>query len=103
MDNDPTISDVLEAINNFATRVEGDIRDIKANQERIDSDVKYLKANMVTKSYLDDKLCDLHGEMGLALRKEDQKVDAVVNKLEEKQVFTSGEAKSISLMTPFST
>lgn len=103
-----TLTDVLDTLNDFATKTEGDIRDLKAGQARtderltrIEGDVGYLKSGMVTKSYLDDKLFDKESDSGTALRKEDQKIDAVVFKLEEKNIINKQEATAITTMSPF--
>lgn len=103
-----TINDLAEMISDFATRVEGDIRDIKNIQAEQGKDIAVMKADigglrtgMVTKSYLDDKLFDKESDSGMALRKEDQKVDAVVVKLTEKNVINKQEATVITAMSPF--
>lgn len=68
MNNDePTIQDVLEAINSFSAHIEGELIDIKTQ-------VAHIEANMVTKSYLDDKLFDRKGELVERMQYEDEKL-----------------------------
>lgn len=92
--NDPTIQDVLEAMADYAEQTEKQFKDIK-------TDITSIKSQMVTKSYLDDKLADLRGDLTLLIRKEDTKLKATVNILEEKRVFSKDDTKKIFSMEPF--
>ncbi len=91
---DPTIQDVLEAVADYAEQTEKQFKDIK-------TDITSIKAQMVTKSYLDDKLADLRGDLTLLIRKEDTKLKATVNILADKKVLSKDETKKIFSMEPF--
>ncbi len=56
---------------------------------------------MVTKSYLDDKLADLKGDLTVLMRKEDTKLKALVEILAEKKVLNEEDKKRIFTMEPF--
>lgn len=56
---------------------------------------------MVTKDYLDDKLYDLRGDLVVLMRKEDKKVQSLVELLHSKKVISEKEAKLILSMDLF--
>jgi len=60
-----------------------------------------IESNMVTKDYLDKKMADLRGDLVSLVRKEDNKVGAVVNLLNKKKVFEDEETDEIKRMEPF--
>lgn len=91
---DPTIQDVLEAVADYAEQTEKQFKDIK-------TDITSIKAQMVTKAYLDDKLADLRGDLTLIIRKEDTKLKATVNILADKKVLSRDDTKKIFSMEPF--
>lgn len=55
-----------------------------------------IRAEMVTKSYLDDKLADLEGSLHGKLRKEDTKVNRLIQILKDKAVLTEEEEKQLA-------
>ena len=65
------------------------------------SDVTRIKALMVTKDYLDEKLADLRGDLVVLTRKEDTKVKALINLLKNKKIITPGDAKQLFTLEPF--
>jgi hypothetical protein len=101
--------EILEAIGTFAEqvdlrfeRIEGDLSSLKKDVSSLKTDMSSMKTDMVsvksqmvTKSYLDDKLADLKGDMVSMLRKEDKKVNKLIDVLAEKAVLTPGEAKQV--------
>lgn len=52
-----------------------------------------IETTMVTKSYLDDKLADLEGNLISKLRKEDEKVNRLIEILQNKSVLNSEDTK----------
>lgn len=64
MDNRSNNQDVLEAINEFSSRVD----------ERFDK----IENTMVTKDFLEDKLADLRGDLVVLTRKEDRKLNSTL-------------------------
>ena len=116
MSNDePTIYEVLTAINDYATHTDQQLGEIKAEIGGIKTeiggikteiggiktDIKSMKTEMVTKSYLDDKLSDLRGDLTVLMRKEDTKLKALVDILTEKKVLSIEETHRIFSMEPF--
>ena len=61
---DTSKQDILDAIGLFAEQVD-------CRFDHIESEIVGIKAQMVTKSYLDDKLADLKGDMIAFVRRED--------------------------------
>jgi len=124
-----TLDDVLEAINSFADHTEErfynlsneivgikkdvgslkqDVGSLKQDVGSLKQDVGSLKlkvgsiqAQMVTKSYLDDKLADLRGDLISNDRKQDKKIDFLTRTLESKKVLTAKEADAIISLSPF--
>lgn len=94
MKNEGTINEVLEAVNTLSTNMDGRL-------SRLESDMKQVKATMVTKDYLDDKLADLRGDLVVLMRKEDKKVQSLIEVLCSKKVISTEEAKRILSMEPF--
>jgi archaellum component FlaC len=108
MNNEPTIGDVLSAINEFATSVENRFQGIEGKFESIDTKLdgidkrlNKVEALMVTKDYLDDKLADLRGDLVVLTRKEDAKLITLVGMLTEKNIISVEDAKKIMSMEPF--
>jgi len=67
---DTSKHEILEAIGLLADQVE----DIRTDVSSLKSDMTVVKATMVTKSYLDDKLGDFKGDMVRFVRTEDAKI-----------------------------
>lgn len=87
MEKETTNSEILEAINEFSTKVD----------ERFNK----IEAVMVTKDYLDEKLADLRGDLVVLIRKEDTKVKKLVDILLKRNIITESESKEIFTMEPF--
>lgn len=83
-----------EAIQLFATHVD-------KRFEKVEKDVTQIKATMVTKDYLDEKLGDLRGDMTVLVRKEDNKMKTLVEVLVEKEVLNEFDKKRIYSLEPF--
>jgi len=56
---------------------------------------------MVTKDYLDDKLADLRGDLNVLIRKEDTKLIALIEKLQEKKVLTDKDKSELLSLEPY--
>ena len=114
-DREPTIHDVLDAVNGFATSVEGRFNVIDQRFEQIDQrfeqidqrfeqiDQRFgrIESTMVTKDYLDEKIADLRGDLVVLIRKEDKKFSALIDVLKYRQVISNDEATKILSMEPF--
>ena len=98
---EPTIQDVLDAMAGYAESTEGRLKNIETEVGGIKKEVVSIKSQMVTKSYLDDKLADLRGDLTLLIRKEDTKLKSAVNILADKKVLSQDDTKKIFSMEPF--
>lgn len=87
MENETSKNEILEAINEFSSKVD----------ERFDK----IEATMVTKDYLDEKLADLRGDLVVLVRKEDTKVGKLIEVLKRRKVISEDETKEILSMEPF--
>ncbi len=92
--NNTTLVDVLEAVNNASTETDKHLKNIK-------DEITTIKSTMVTKAYLDDKLANLKGDLTILMRKEDTKLKALVEILEEKKVLNPEDKKRIFSLEPF--
>ncbi|HOZ36771.1 MAG TPA: hypothetical protein PLR18_02990 [bacterium] len=92
--------EILEIVtfikDNAVTHEEFDVR-----LDKVEVDMAAMKAEMVTKDYLDDKMADLRGDLVVLTRKEDGKVKELVKILESKKVLSKSEVKKILAMEPF--
>jgi hypothetical protein len=75
--------------------------EIKNRLEDVESDVGILKTTMVTKSYLDEKIADLRGDFVVNIKKEDEKVEKIVDKLENKKIFYPKDVEEIKSINIF--
>lgn len=111
-----TITDVLIAMNTFATHIEKELAQSRTEmkQLRIDTDgglvalrkdmeKEFVKMEwkLVTKDYLDEKLHDLKGDLILIARKEDKKMAVLVKILKKKKVLAESEAHLVLQLEPF--
>ena len=102
------IRDILDTMNAFANHTEKqfveirqEIGGIKQEIGGIKQEITQIKATMVTKAYLDDKLADMRGDLSMYDRQQDKKVDFLTQTLANKKVLTSKEANAIIAMSPF--
>jgi hypothetical protein len=107
-DTQPTTQDILEAIQDFSTHVDGQFEKVdkrfgQADNrfDGIEQRLAKVEATMVTKDYLDDKLGDLRGDLTILMRKEDTKMKALVAILHKRGVITEDDTKHILAMEPF--
>ena len=94
MPQEPTNTEILHAINDFADHVEKRFDGVESRLDKVES-------TMVTKDYLDDKLADLRGDLVVLMRKEDKKVMALIDILKERKLITDDDVKKIMAMEPF--
>lgn len=96
------IDDVLKSIKDFAeltpTKEETPTKEDFSNLEKR---LTKVESQMVTKVYLDKKIEELKGDSNSMLRKEDNKLKAVVNKLKQKKVFSTEDKKEVCSLEPF--
>lgn len=63
--------------------------------EEMQREIAGIKRDMVTKWYLDDKLADLEGSVIIRQRKEDKKVNLLIELLREKSILVDSEVKQL--------
>lgn len=88
------IGELHEAVGEFSNRVE-------TRFEKMESRMDSMESKMVTKDYLDEKLFDLRGDMTSIIRKEDKKVESLIEVLYKKKVISKDEKEQILSMEPF--
>ncbi len=96
MGNEPTIQDVLEAVNATSSAMEE--RFLSAKQDLEKSQNK-LKMDII--DAMDNKLVDLKGDLVILMRKEDKKVTALIGLLTERKIISMDDAKQLLGMEPF--
>lgn len=101
MNQEPTTKDIIEVINAFPTKMDGGIKKLDDRMDKLEKDVTTIKATMVDKDHLEDRLAKYHGDLVVLMRKEDIKVRALVELLREKQVLTDLDVKRLVTMEPF--
>lgn len=104
-----THDDILSAVNTSFTDVAVELHEIRQDISGMKGEIVDIKDAMVTKEefkqemvkvvtkeYLDDKLSDLKGDLVGLIRKEDRKVDTVVNILHDHKVLTGQDLEQIN-------
>ncbi|MFH0956149.1 MAG: hypothetical protein V1801_02990 [Candidatus Falkowbacteria bacterium] len=101
MEKEATHNEILDAINNFFSNVDGKINSVQSEIKEMKSDIGWIKSNMVTKDFLDDKLADLRGDLVVLMRKEDTKLLKLLDILKERKLISPEEATAVLSMEPF--
>ena len=108
MEKEASKNEILEAINEFSSKVDErfdkvDERFDKVDErfDKVEGEISSIKASMVTKDYLDEKMADLRGDLVVLMRKEDTKVSKLIEILKRRKVITEAEEKEILSMEPF--
>lgn len=103
MEQNQAISDILETvtfIKDHAVTHE-EFTELKQDVTELKQDMIMVKATMVTKDYLDDKLADLRGDLVVLMRKEDHKLQELVQMLHVKNILTQEEMRHLFKLEPF--
>jgi hypothetical protein len=101
---DAEIHDLAVVVNAFSTQVEQrfDIIETKmVTKDDLKREFDGFRMQMATKPYLDDKLADVRADSGRLLRKEDAKVNAVIDNLENKEIINEEESQALINLGPF--
>ncbi len=64
--------------------------------DKVENHLVNVEVQMVTKSYLDDKIGDLRGDLVVKLRKEDEKLNRLCEILKRKQVLDDADINQLS-------
>src|SRR3990167_8172935 len=75
--------------------MKGEISGMKGEISGMKGEIGQIKATMVTKDYLDDKLSDLRGDLVVMLRKGDAKLKVLAEMLHDKKVLNRADVKRI--------
>jgi hypothetical protein len=105
---DPTKNEILEAVAGVKENTEQILEAIGIFSNNMDSrlntvekELGEVKASMVTKDHLDEKLSDLRGDLSILIRKEDKKLAELVKILEQRKVLSPEDVKHILALEPF--
>lgn len=79
----------------------GEVMEFLQEHVATKEDIEELKAQMVTKDYLDEKLSDLRGDLVVSMRKEDRKVRRLIELLRDKKILGEPEVGELLSMEPF--
>ncbi|MFH0928385.1 MAG: hypothetical protein V1821_02830 [bacterium] len=116
INEEPKNSEILEAINSFASSVDerfekidqrfdhveneisgmkSEIVGMKSEISGVKSEIVGIKNQMVTKDFLTDKLGQLRGDLVALVRKEDQRVNGLIRIMEEDNVISKKVAQKM--------
>jgi hypothetical protein len=70
-------------------------------EKNLEPTLTTIQNQMVTKAYLDDKLADLSGDLVTKLKKEDEKVNRLLDILRMKNVLSDSDIKELSNLMVF--
>ncbi|MDA2922943.1 hypothetical protein MYX07_06800 [Patescibacteria group bacterium AH-259-L07] len=86
-------------INSLAVAVKHGFDDVDKRLDGMGKDIGTIKKTMVTKIHfnerLDEKMADLRGDIVVLLRKEDRKLEALIEKLKQKHIITDDDVKEL--------
>lgn len=86
---------IEQNVNPQFDEIRGDINEIRGDIKGMKSDIKEVKSSMATKGYLDDKFADLEGGVIARQKKQDQKVNTLVNILKERDLINEQDIKRL--------
>lgn len=90
-----------EYMDSFAKMVKGGFNSTDEQFVAVRQDITTIKATMVTKNYLDEKMADLRGDLVVLMRKEDTKLKKLIEKLRARNVLSDTDVQEIVRMEPF--
>lgn len=96
MDQQAAINEILEVVTFIK-----DNAVMKDDFLGLKKEVAGMKATMVTKDYLDEKLADLRGDLVVLARKEDTKLKSLIKLLKSKKVISDSDEQKLLNMEPF--
>ncbi|MFH1172960.1 MAG: hypothetical protein V1692_00335, partial [bacterium] len=86
---------VLGELRDDVDSLKSDVNGLRSDVDGLKDEVGKIRNEMVTKSYLDDKLADLEGGLVSKLRKEDGKVDHLIGLLKNKSILSVQETEQL--------
>lgn len=105
MANEPTIQDVLNAMQNFSTDILETIHDLSSHMDEQLKNIRVENRQLdaETRDFVDRRISDAVAEIVPVVRKIDAKDSALVTILEEQAVISPQKAESIAALSPFPT
>lgn len=79
------------------------IGSINTQIDGLHTQIGEIRSQMVTKSYLDDKLAELEGTVIVRQRKEDQKVNLLIDLLQRKSILAETDIRQLKEIQVFPT
>ena len=95
-----TVGGLTETVGSLVENVDY-IKDHAVTKEELAEELAPIKATMVTKEYLSEKLAEHSDEPIKFIKGTDDKVKTVVQKLKDKNIFSSNDQNDILRMKPF--
>ena len=92
---DQAEQNATEATHTLAQHMDESFAKVDERLTALDGRLKRVEPQAVTRSYLDEKLGVLKGDLVTSVKKSDQKVDRVVTVLEKRKVLTAIDIKEI--------
>lgn len=93
--------DLDEKIDEVLVAIKEGFDHVGEKMENLDTRLKRVESQMVTKEYLDDKLAELEGSTIVRQRKQDKKMNLMAELLKEKQVFNADDIKRLGEIQVF--
>ncbi|MFH1253729.1 MAG: hypothetical protein V1664_05395 [Candidatus Uhrbacteria bacterium] len=95
----------LNAVKTDLNEVRSDLDEVKADLNGVKTDLRGVRSTvntqMVTKDYLDQKISELRGDILTTIRKEDNKLGTLTNKLAQRKILPTSDIQEILSMEPF--
>ena len=88
---------------NITPAIDGLRQHVDARLDKVDARLGKVESQMVTKSYLDDKMAELEGGVIVRQRKEDKKVNLLIELLQSKSVLAETDVKQLKEIQVFPT
>lgn len=96
-----SVEDLGESVRGLATHMDRRFEQVDVRFNEVDKRLNRVESQMVTKSYLDDKIGDLRVELGTMTKDVDKKDSALVRTLQDKTIIDQSKANEIIAMSPF--
>ena len=95
-----TLEDLARMVKGGFDSVGKQINELKTDVGTLKTDVSYLRSQMVTKDFLDDRLANHYGDIVVLFRKEDRRFSELVSILVEKAVLSGPDVQRLDKLRP---
>ena len=93
--------EIKKEVEDLAVMTKKGFDEVGKRFDKMDKEVVKIRATMVTKSYLDDKMADLRGDTVAIQRKEDEKLNRLIEFLHKKKILAPHEVESLEEIRVF--